>query len=212
MGCNVGWCILSLVVAVVPLLRGWQLLRHALPRSEQLDFQLLGPASRWQLSAVHNLSGPIGGFVRTFVAEPSLAGRIDLLCERLGEVDSETHQIASQYSTMVRAVLAAGGLLSVIIVTSAVRKQAGWEIVWGLLPALLSALVAFWCYWMGQLVSHRSGERRRNWDALCRMLEGPHMSWPAVAGEAHSGGDNVGNRGMDNQRENRSATAPVDPS
>lgn len=183
-----GYLILSLVVALVPLLWGWQLQRRALPTDEGRDFFQLGTVARWNEERVQGLSGPIGEFVRAVKSEPSQFGRIDLMCERLADVDAQTKQLAVQYTMLVRTVLALGGLLSVVVISGAIRARAAWQIAWGLLPFALAAISAFWCHWMGRVVSCRVGERRRNWDALSRLLVGPHMSGSHVEGEAHGPG------------------------
>jgi hypothetical protein len=203
----VGWLILSIVAAIAPLLWGWQSLRRALPREEALDFLRLGAAAHWQEARLRELAGPVGDFVRTLLSEPSLAGRVDLLCERLAEVDSETSQIAEKFTMLVRTVLAVGGLLSVVIIGGAVRERAGIQMAWGLLPAALAACSAFWCYWMGRAVSRRVHERRRNWDTLCRLLERPHMSGSLPAGDAGSPGADVRRRREDLRWEKKSAMA-----
>jgi hypothetical protein len=203
----VGWLILSLVTAIAPLLRGWQSLRRALPRDEGLDFLRLGAGAQWQEARLRELEGPVGDFVRTMLSEPSLAGRVDLLCERLAEVDSETSQIAEKFTMLVRTVLAVGGLLSVVIISGAVRERAGIQMAWGLLPTTLAACSAFWCYWMGRAVSSRVRERRRNWDTLCRLLERPHMSGSLPEGDAGSPGADARCRREDLRWEKKSAMA-----
>jgi hypothetical protein len=184
----VGYLILSLVVALVPLLRGRQLQRQALPIDEGKDFLKLGSATQWHRERAASLRGPIGEFVRAVNSETSQFARIDLMCERLADVDSQTRQIAEQYTMLVRTVLALGGLFSVVVVGGAVRARAAWQVAWGLLPFIFAAFSAFWCHWMGRMVSCRVAERRRNWDALSRLLVGPHMSGSHVEGEAHSPG------------------------
>jgi hypothetical protein len=184
----VGWLILSLVALLAPLLWGRRLVQRALPKAEWLDFLRLGKVADWKAARLCSLSGPVGDFVRLVLADPSPGGRVDLVCERLAEVDAETSQLSAQIAMTARTVLAAGGLLSILFVSGAIGKEPAWQVAWGFLPLVTAGQGSFLCYWMGRAASGRVDQRRRNWDALCRVLVRPHMSGPCFAGDAPSNG------------------------
>ncbi len=183
-----GWLILSLVTVLAPLLWSWQMVQRALPKGERLDFLRLGKGAHPQEVQLRSLSGPVGDFVRTVLTDSSPAGRVDLVCERLAEVDAETSQLSAQITMTARTVLAAGGLITIWVIAGTIGQQPGWQIAWGLLPLAIGGQGSFLCHWMGRAASGRVNERRRNWDALCRLLVGPHMSGPCFEGDAPSDG------------------------
>lgn len=178
-----GWLFLSLVAVLAPLLWSRRLVERALPKEERLDFRCLGKAARSQEAQLRSLSGPVGEFVRTVLTDPSPAGRVDLVCERLAEVDAETSQLSAQIAMTARTILAAGGLITIWVVADAIGQKPGWRVAWGLLPLVIAGQGSFLCHWMGRAASGRVDERRRNWDALCRLLVRPHMSAPRFDGD-----------------------------
>ena len=181
-----GWLVLALVVLSLPIFWASQLLARALPKAEAVDFAQINQWRRCETDAglvrrLVELPGPVGEFARAGHAALDAADRVDVLCERLAEVDTATKSIAAQLSMLTRTVLAAGGFIGIIALISATNEyvSGGFDparSIVAVFPLGLSGVVAFRCHWIGRAISSRIQERRRAWDRLCRLLEGPHMS------------------------------------
>jgi hypothetical protein len=178
----VGWLVISLAAVVGTLVTGYRLQRRAVACAERSDFRGVGNRLDWDVTRFSDLPGPVGAFVREVLAEPSDAGRVDLVCERLAEVDAETRQIPHRLAMLARTVLVMGGLCGISLVAQAVREHSGSTVILGLAPVLISAVAAFCCRWMGRMVSSEIECRRQSWDSLSRLLLRPHMPGLHVEG------------------------------
>jgi hypothetical protein len=177
-----GWLILSLVADLGSVLVASQLLRRAVPSRERSDFLRAGSTTSWDVGQLGKLGGPVGAFVMAVLAEPSVVGRIDLVCERLAEVDVETKDIALQMAMLARAVFAMGALFGIVVVAQEIGGASGWMAAWGLAPVGLGATAAVCCHWMGRVASTGAERRRQSWDALSRLLVRPHMPGSCLVG------------------------------
>jgi hypothetical protein len=166
------------------LVMGCRLLRRAAACAEVSDFRRVGDRLHWNIEQFGGLAGPVGAFVREVLAETSVAGRIDLVCERLAEVDVETRQVPCRLAMLARTTLVMGGFCGIILVSQAVRDRSGSMVVVGLAPVVLSGAAAFCCRWMGRMVSSELEFRRQSWDLLSRLLLRPHMAGLCVEGGA----------------------------
>lgn len=147
-----------------------RLVRTALPPCERVDFQHLGTHATWNIERTSSLPGPVGDFVRRVSAENADADRIDLVCEKLGEVDEQTTQIPERLTRLARCVAALGGAISVLMVSRAIGQQGGLAAAAGGGPILIGGAAAFRCWWLGRAAKDRLTLRRQNWDALSRCL------------------------------------------
>jgi hypothetical protein len=181
-----GWSIFFLAAVVGILLMGWRLLRRATGKAERSDFLRMGNRLHWDTTRFDDLPGPIGVFVQGVLAEPSVASRIDLVCERLAEVDFETRQVPYRLAMLGRTVLVMGGLFGIILVSHAVREHSGSMAGLAFVPILLSSAAALCCRWMGRLVSSDIEFRRGSWDVLSRLLLRSHMPGLCVEGDTLS--------------------------
>jgi hypothetical protein len=171
--------LIALPVLVPPLLAYLHVLR-ADPKGERLDFLSAGNSADWDLEHFCTLRGPVGQFVRKIVAETTIGEKVDLICERIADVDAQTNQSDQRFAMLARMALAAGGFAGVVLTSQGIRQAAMADTTWGILAFLLAAVFALSCYWMGRLARHAALARRCAWDALEVMLLRRYL--PAKAG------------------------------
>jgi hypothetical protein len=184
---EVVWLLLSVLAATIPVALSRRIVERALARGERSDFLKAGDPRRWAPGTLTQLPGPVGDFVREWTREPDAACRVDTVCERLAAVDVQTTRVGERLKQLARMDVAAGMLISIAMLSSAVSRSDGKSGVWSLVPVLASAVSAFSIQWIGRVASVAVAERRRAWDALCQVLIPPHMSGPrgGVRSPAH---------------------------
>lgn len=185
----IGWIVATLLAAYWSTRFAHGLIRGALPANEPFDLPRLASLASWNLERCVSLPGPVGDFVRRVSAQTTDADRIDLICERLAEVDEQTTQIPKQLTMLARCIAALGGAVSVLMASRAIGQQAGLAAVAGVLPMLIGGAAAFRCWSLGRAAKARITQRRRNWDTLSRcLLQQPGVSFPTPASVDQPGG------------------------
>lgn len=175
MGPVIAWLFLSLVVSLASLWIGRTWSERASARLEVVDFKAVSGCTRWDVDRLRRLPGPVGEFVRQWQAETAEALRLDLLCERLSDVDVDTRQIATRLGRLGRLQVAVGMLLGIVLVLQSLRDSTPSVAFLGVAPPAAGLLSAFLLNWMGRAAGQAAESRRREWDALSRWLMRPHM-------------------------------------
>lgn len=176
----VGYVLISSASATCAALWGHKTLVRALPPDESADFRLAGRLAKWELSQLSDLRGPVGSFVRRFMAETDERERVDLVCERQAQVDLETTDVGRRLERLARCILAVGATLTVIAASRAAAAQDSAAGLGALFPLAVSVAAALYGRYSVRHTSDRIAERRRDWDRLSSFLLSRRAFEPAA--------------------------------
>lgn len=165
-----GWIVLTSLAASLSILCAHKLVKRALPSRECLDFQRFGSSANWRIEQSEALSGPVGEFVRRLSVEITEADRIDLVCQRIAEIDEQTTLVPERLGMLARCMLAFGGTIAVVMASRAIGQHDAVAACVAMVPLMLGGMAAFRCWWLGRTSREPIAQRRRNWDTLSRVL------------------------------------------
>lgn len=204
------WVALSAAVGIVACGLSTRMYWVAAARSEMRQLRRVKFRSEDVPEVPDDLPGPLGEFLRTVRAEATRAGRVDLLAERMAQVDDETSGIGMRIRMWARVVLFSAGALSLVALGECLRQPQSHSFLQALMPIALGSAVAVGLYRVGRTAGVEVESRRQAWDALSDALLRPLLPEPAnhsmrvVGGRVHRSNETVINRDGHRRRVTRS--------
>jgi hypothetical protein len=155
----------TLFVVMITLTGVMRIVRRAVPPGEMEELEVLARRNPESMDSVA-LTGSVWRFVESVRLEPTLSLRMDLIAERLSEVDLDTTAVAARVGMWARVALYFGAGATVASVGRHLGRPLGIESLGVFGPFLLGAGMASTCLWLGRWANARAGQRRWAWDRL----------------------------------------------
>lgn len=124
----------------------------------------------------NGVPGAVGQFLRQLSLESREAERVELLRERLAEVDWATWGVAGRIGAWGRVALFSGSAAAIGQLSSTMAASQPGLSAYALIPFACGALFAVGCHWIGRATGKAAEERRQAWDALSAAIVRPLSS------------------------------------
>jgi hypothetical protein len=140
---------------------------------EMAELRKISLKPTWGIEELLRLSGPVGQFVRDIRGETVRSVVIEMVSERLSEVDNATWEVEKRVGMWARVTFFSGVGCSVAYLCERLGSVPGLPLARLLLPFTIGATSALVCGWIGRVAGGAASERRRAWDTLSAALLRP---------------------------------------